>query len=94
MYIEFRVLTVLTLFIAFTQRQRQIYMFAHWMPESFKCAEFPCENRETLCYVSRSTEKSIMLQLHLGIVSLGIGFYVIEIYSIGWKQVAQVRVLF
>ena len=75
--------------IAFTQRQRQIYSFAHWMPESFTCDEFPCENRKTVCYVSRSTEKSIMLQLHLGIVTLGIGFYVLEIYSIGWKQVAQ-----
>ena len=57
--------------IGFTQRQRQIYSFAHWMPESFKCSEFPCENLQTTCYVSRSTEKSILLSLHLGIVTLG-----------------------
>ena len=78
--------------VAFTKRQREIYSFSNWMPEHFVCSEFPCENRATVCYINRSTEKSIMLSLHLGIVTLGIGFYLIEIYSIGWHQVAQVSI--
>ena len=44
------------------------------MPESFTCSEFPCNHGKdtpTTCYVNRSTEKSIIINLHLLVVILG-----------------------
>ena len=44
------------------------------MPESFTCYEFPCNHGKdtpTTCYVNRSTEKSIIINLHLLVVILG-----------------------
>ena len=60
--------------IFFIFRQRSLFIFKHWMPESFTCSEFPCNHGRdtpTTCYVNRSTEKSIIINLHLLVVVLG-----------------------
>ena len=60
--------------IFFVFRQRSLFIFKHWMPESFTCSEFPCNHGRdtpTTCYVNRSTEKSIIINLHLLVVILG-----------------------
>nr|WBU98513.1 gap junction datle 4-like [Sebastes schlegelii] len=58
----------------------QFFLFGLSMPKSFLCYEAPCTSGVE-CYISRPTEKSLMLNFMLGVASLSVLLSLLDLVS-------------
>ncbi|XP_033507252.1 gap junction delta-4 protein-like [Epinephelus lanceolatus] len=58
----------------------QVFLFGLSIPKSFLCYEAPCVNGVE-CYISRPTEKTLMLNFMLGVSSLSILLSLVDLVS-------------
>lgn len=76
----------------FTYRQQRMYSYKYFVPEKFICSEYPCTHglqATTTCYINRSTEKTILILIHTGLVFTSVVLYMVEIAVIGFNQVVR-----
>lgn len=64
------------------------YLFGFYVPRRFLCQHAPCTTQVD-CYISRPTEKTVMLNFMLGVAALSLFLNVLDFFSTVRRSVAK-----
>lgn len=64
------------------------YFFGFYIPRRFLCQHAPCTTQID-CYISRPTEKTVMLNFMLGLAALSLFLNILDFFSTIWRSVKK-----
>ncbi|XP_029309122.1 gap junction delta-4 protein-like [Cottoperca gobio] len=79
-YCSYFLVVILRILLEILFGASQFFLFGLSIPKSFLCYEAPCKSGVE-CFISRPTEKTVMLNLMLGVATLSILLSVVDLVS-------------
>ncbi|XP_076600555.1 gap junction delta-4 protein-like [Chaetodon auriga] len=79
-YCAYFLVIILRIFLEVVFGAGQFFLFGLSIPKSFLCYEAPCTSGVE-CYISRRTEKTLMLNFMLGVASLSVLLSLVDLVS-------------